>query len=239
MSQRNWHYTVSRTQFGPVSEEEIIQMLRSGRLKGDALVWTEGQANWAPVSSVAAFASHVPAVVSAPPSLPPFPATGAEYGRVQAFQSAVAPQAAQYAGAFTYAGFWKRFAASFLDGLICMAVNLLVDFLIKQAAGGDNLDGNEQMGLLVVNIFVNTFVGWLYFAIQEASEAQATLGKRALGIIVVDLNGGRIGFGKATGRYVGKILSSLIFGIGLLMAGFTGRKQALHDMMADCLVVNR
>ncbi len=72
---------------------------------------------------------------------------------------------------------------------------------------------------------------------MESSEAQATLGKRALGIIVTDLNGARIIFYRATGRHFGKIVSSITLGFGFIMAGFTEKKQALHDKMFDCLVV--
>jgi uncharacterized RDD family membrane protein YckC len=78
---------------------------------------------------------------------------------------------------------------------------------------------------------------WLYYALMESSGRQATLGKLALGIVVTDLNGNKITFGRATGRYFGKILSGMIFAIGYIMAGFTERKQALHDIMAGCLVV--
>jgi uncharacterized RDD family membrane protein YckC len=78
---------------------------------------------------------------------------------------------------------------------------------------------------------------WLYFALMESSNKQATLGKLALGIIVTDMDGKRLTFGRATGRYFGKILSSLILNIGFLMAAFTEKKQALHDMIASCVVV--
>ena len=74
---------------------------------------------------------------------------------------------------------------------------------------------------------------------MESSSKQATLGKLALGIVVTDLNGNRISFGRATGRYFGKIVSGMIFAIGYIMAGITERKQALHDIMASCLVVLR
>jgi uncharacterized RDD family membrane protein YckC len=80
---------------------------------------------------------------------------------------------------------------------------------------------------------------WLYYALMESSSRQATLGKLAIGIVVTDLGGNRISFGRATGRYFGKILSGMIMCIGYIMAGFTERKQALHDIMASCLVVLR
>jgi len=84
-----------------------------------------------------------------------------------------------------------------------------------------------------------TIAGWLYYALMESSNYQATLGKMALSIKVTDMSGNKVSFGKATGRYFGKIVSTIIFYIGFIMAGFTQQKQALHDIMAGCLVVNK
>jgi uncharacterized RDD family membrane protein YckC len=65
------------------------------------------------------------------------------------------------------------------------------------------------------------------------------LGKKALGLEVTDLQGRRISFARATGRFFGRIISGLILAIGFIMAGFTERKQALHDILAGCLVIRR
>jgi uncharacterized RDD family membrane protein YckC len=72
---------------------------------------------------------------------------------------------------------------------------------------------------------------------MESSAKGGTLGKMAIGIMVTDMTGNRISFGRATGRYFAKILSQMILMIGFLMAGFTQQKQALHDILAGCLVV--
>jgi uncharacterized RDD family membrane protein YckC len=77
----------------------------------------------------------------------------------------------------------------------------------------------------------------LYFPVLECSSLQATPGKLALGIKVTDMQGNRIGFGRALGRNLAKIISAIILYIGFIMAGFTQKKQALHDMIAGCLVV--
>jgi uncharacterized RDD family membrane protein YckC len=74
---------------------------------------------------------------------------------------------------------------------------------------------------------------------MECSDNQATLGKMAIGIIVTDLNGNKISFGRATGRYFGKIISSVILLIGFFMAAFTEKKQAFHDIITGCLVVKK
>ncbi|BAU27789.1 putative RDD family membrane protein YckC [Aneurinibacillus soli] len=145
-----------------------------------------------------------------------------------------------------YAGFWKRFLAAFIDGLIVgIPINIIViptSFLFGFTAYSADPDGEGiATGImllfqLVVFIFT-TVVTWLYFTLMESSKKQATFGKRALGIKVATLNGDRISFGRATGRYFGKILSG-IFCIGYIMVAFTEKKQGLHDMMSGCLVVN-
>jgi uncharacterized RDD family membrane protein YckC len=66
------------------------------------------------------------------------------------------------------------------------------------------------------------------------------LGKKALGLVVTDMAGRRVSFGRATGRHFSKIITNMVPAlIGYIMAGFTEKKQALHDMMAGCLVLRR
>ena len=77
---------------------------------------------------------------------------------------------------------------------------------------------------------------WIYEVAMESSAKQATVGKMALGLKVTDLEGRRISFARATGRHFAKLISGMIFLVGYIMAGFTQRKQALHDMIAGTLV---
>jgi uncharacterized RDD family membrane protein YckC len=131
-----------------------------------------------------------------------------------------------------YAGFWKRFAAFIIDSVIIGMVTYIVYLMIPVMLSR----GRPERGVLFGWI-VGMIVNWLYRAVMESSSAQATLGKMALGIIVTDYEGNRISFGRATGRLLAKILSGLILLIGYIMAGFTEKKQALHDMIAGTLVV--
>lgn len=142
-----------------------------------------------------------------------------------------------------YAGFWLRFAAYIIDSIILTIVSYIIMFaflgalLFGASTGLDGLNEDAMLGGMVLAyvIFIAGF--WLYFALMESSAKQATVGKMAVGIKVVDESGERITFGRATGRFFGKILSGLILYIGFIMAGFTDKKQALHDMMAGTLVV--
>lgn len=139
-----------------------------------------------------------------------------------------------------YAGFWKRFAALIIDSILLSVVSFVIGFIVGFVfAVGYSAELGREAILSVVSSIVSLAINWVYFAAMESSKMQATLGKLALGIQVTDLNGNRISFGRATGRYFAKILSGLILGIGYLMAGFTKRKQALHDIISECLVINK
>ena len=167
------------------------------------------------------------------------PTMAADHGRNLAAVSSVdetPATGALPAGPAIHAGFWRRSAAYTIDYFITFATSYVVGLAVGfglalgQGAAGAASTVGGILGLVV---------GWLYFALQESSAAQATLGKRALGIKVTDDNGRRIGFGRATGRFFGKLLSGLILAIGFMLAGWTARKLALHDMLAGTLVVFR
>jgi uncharacterized RDD family membrane protein YckC len=161
-----------------------------------------------------------------------------------ALVAATAPPPYATAGSVTmrYAGFWRRVVAAFLDGLLVNAVGAVLGGVFFLLLGLAFRPSDEAwLGVVIIStIFLQgvlVLATWLYFALMECSRRQATLGKLALGLAVADLRGERISFGRATGRHFGKAVSSLIFMVGFIMAGFTERKQALHDMMAGCVVI--
>jgi uncharacterized RDD family membrane protein YckC len=140
--------------------------------------------------------------------------------------------------AFTarYAGFWRRFAAYWIDWFIFFSMELFI-----AAARGVPLSARQSMEPAEVakGLLIGLLIGWLYAATFESSAWQATIGKRAMDIYVMDLQGRRISFVQASGRFFGKVISAIILGVGFIMIAFTERKQGLHDMLAGCLVVRR
>ncbi|TCM17868.1 putative RDD family membrane protein YckC [Novosphingobium sp. PhB165] len=139
-----------------------------------------------------------------------------------------------------YGGFWWRVLAYFIDAVILYIAMMIVGmvFGIGMMSSMANLqaDPSAMIGLIIINSIVSLILNWLYFAVLESSPLQGTIGKLAIGLVVTDLNGNRISFLRATGRYFAKILSSLILLIGYAMVGFTERKQGLHDIIASTLV---
>jgi uncharacterized RDD family membrane protein YckC len=134
--------------------------------------------------------------------------------------------------------------AALIDGILVQVVVVPFGALLGGAIGvagvATSMPGE---GTRLVSVIVGTVLGllgsWIYEAAMESSSLQATLGKMVFGMKVTDVNGNRISFMRATGRHFAKYLSSLILFIGYIMAGFTARKQALHDMIADTLVIRR
>jgi uncharacterized RDD family membrane protein YckC len=179
---------------------------------GSWLKWSDDRGQWEPQ-----------------PFPPPPPIDGDEQLDVKAQGPGGrgSPRVGNVAG---FAGFWRRFAAALIDSVLLgigFFVLTLVFFFF------------HEMGATVVRWLVQPswLAGaWLYYALMESSDKQGTFGKMALTLRVTDLHGSRVTFGRATGRYFGKFISGLPFGIGYMMAGWTSKKQALHDHIAGTLV---
>lgn len=152
-----------------------------------------------------------------------------------------------------YAGFWLRLVAYIIDSLIIgFVLGVVVLILILStgfAAFIRDLETNPNVGVLFESsIFVGVlaliggwFVAvWLYYALMESSRFQGTLGKMTLGLIVTDMQCRPVSFGRASGRFFARFITNLVpLFIGYIMAGFTAQKQALHDMIASCLVLRK
>lgn len=136
-----------------------------------------------------------------------------------------------------FAGFWIRFFAHFIDSMILLAVQSVIN-LIGMGSMMNTMTDGLSAGYVIV-LFVNAVIGVLYFVLMESSEKKATVGKMAIGIYVVDEKGDRISIGKAFGRYFSKILSALILCIGFIMIAFTNKNQGLHDRMAGTYVIRK
>jgi uncharacterized RDD family membrane protein YckC len=123
-----------------------------------------------------------------------------------------------------YASFGQRVAAAIIDGVLTFVFGLVIGFIFFPYGS----DGSSFFGIVF---------GLVYKAGMESSSMQGTLGKKAVGLRVIDANGDRIDFTRALGRYFAAYLSAILLGIGYLMALFTGKSQTLHDMMAGTYVI--
>jgi len=138
-----------------------------------------------------------------------------------------------------FAGFWKRVVAYLIDScIIGVGLGILWIVAIFVFALGSRLE--DKIMQLILSIAFNgsaIITEVIYHSLFESSAKQATPGKLAMGIVVTNAEGGRIGFGRAVGRNCARILSQFFF-IGYIITSFTARRQALHDLIANTLVVN-
>ena len=156
-----------------------------------------------------------------------------------------------------YAGFWLRFVAIIIDGLILGAINFvllapvmgMIGMDLASGMSYDNMQGMDYSDIvgtlktLVMAVALGNLVGLvvkiLYNSLMEASKFQGSVGKIALGLKVTDASGNKLSLVKAILRNIGKIVSGMILLIGYIMAGVTEKKQALHDMFVGALVVKK
>lgn len=240
-----WFYAQGVERCGPISEDALRDMLRRGVLEPQAYVFGPGFRDWIPAMDIPGFVPPHNQESMADPDLPGAaeefgvpvePVTPAYPQYVPPVQYGPPPAPAY--GAQWYAGFWKRVAALLLDWLILLIPMLALGLALGMALVFSGADVTQEDAQFLGNL-LGVVAWWLYNAGMESSRHQGSLGKMALGIMVTDAYGRPITFARATGRHFAKILSALTLGIGFIMAGLTDRKQGLHDLVADCLVVNR
>ena len=249
----NWHYYDGEKQVGPVSEEQLLSLHRTGQINNESLVWREGLAEWVSFGSAGisgartgvggeeasnqAVCAECGGIFNVEDMIP--------HGNIRicanckpVFMQKLAEGARINTGQLQYASILTRFGAVFLDNLLLWIVNFFIAFALglsaAQAAGVDQTAAMTiQIGLTLVQITI----GVLYEALMIGKYG-ATLGKMACKIKVVTAEGGKVGYGRAFGRYFAKILSAFICMIGYIMAFFDKEeKRALHDRICNTRVV--
>ena len=197
---------------GPYSLEEINRQLAAGTLIPQDLGWSESSPGWKPLLS---FVGVIVPGGASSTAVPTSLATPVTFGLPE------------------YAGFWIRGWALMIDAVIVGTFALLISMWLKFAS-------DESVGPVALAPILQTLLVWIYMPALWFSPMQATAGQRICRLRVVDaMDGGRITFMRGLLRVLGMTLSGLILGIGFLMAAFTERKRALHDIIAGTCVVKR
>lgn len=253
----NWYYVEQGKQVGPVADEQFNQMLASGQITPDTLVWHEGMADWRPAREVTGGAASAvttdaqgkaQVVCSQCGKLFPVDET-IQYGNARVcaackpmFLQKLREGAVLNPGELRYAGFWIRVAAKIIDGLI-IGVPLMIVFFIVMAAAIHPLTQQRNTQVSILPALLPSFIQLLFVFVQMAyviffvGKYGATLGKMACGIKIVTADGGKVSYARATGRFFSEILSGLICYIGYIIVAFDAEKRALHDHICNTRVV--
>jgi uncharacterized RDD family membrane protein YckC len=244
-----WYYEHDGRREGPVDDGELARLVADGSIRENTLVWRQGFAGWQPYGGVRGGAEPAAADGFCSQCRRAFPTSEmVRFGDrwvcaeckplfVQRLREGVATP-----GQLVYGGFWIRFAARLLDGLLLFAVNALLSmpmiFYSLKFAGQRSPSGPPPAFFVIT-----CFTYLLQFATQAAyeiyflSKSGATPGKMACRLRVVRSDGSKLTVGRATGRYFANLLNAFTLGIGYIIAAFDEQKRALHDHICDTRVV--
>jgi uncharacterized RDD family membrane protein YckC len=260
----SWHYAENNASRGPIPDAEFESLVRAGRVRPTTLVWREGMTDWRPLSEVAPAllaATDLPPPATEAPPLDAGEVLCAECGRrfpreatialagslvcagckpvfLQKLKEGALPAPGMGPGAVHYAGFWIRFAAKFLDGLIMSVVliPLYLPFIIAVVRDpGSN--GSPMMLFFQLLLSVGQIALSLAFNTFFIGKYGATPGKMVCGIKVVAPDGSQINYARSLGRAAAEILSGMICDIGYIIVAFDSEKRALHDHIATTRVI--
>ncbi len=224
----NWYYSLNGQQTGPVTEAQLTALISSGAINTSTLVWKEGMPDWQAIS-IALPSNNTDAPQIGGVAVP----AGQKDTFVQQMREGVASTAP---GMMQYGGFWIRFVAKFVDGIILRVAGLLLGLIMGFAISGMKDGGTGQSIVGVMMILVGIGINVLYETLMVAKYG-ATLGKMATGLKVVRSDGSPLSMGLSCGRAFAGMLSSFTLMIGYIMAGFDTEKRALHDRICDTRVI--
>lgn len=229
---RVWHYVLDDEAFGPTTGEDLGAMARRGLIDHTSLVWREGWDGWRTVSRVGELHRFVPV---------PAVADGAGTGERAGGAGRGPALNAQGDARSTVRLFLLRVAAAVIDQFILLVptVCVLLPVMFVLFARGMTPDrmlllspADAEYWLLFLSVWLTH---WVYAGITESSALMGTIGKRACGLRVTDLDGRRLSFARASARYWGKVASTPLF-VGYMVAVLTGGRRALHDLIAGTTV---
>jgi uncharacterized RDD family membrane protein YckC len=261
-----WYYADrNRQRQGPVEADALAALFRRNAVGLDTLLWRDGMTQWQALGDFAEelgllgkdFAAPVPQADDNLAVSGADDASATAHAYVEPATPYAPPNAnvavadvVHHGGEVVYAGFWKRYAASFIDGMV-LGVIFVILFAVFGfvGAGIGSLSSGFGNGMIAPILFFGIYAVAIgaqaaYFTWMHTSGNQATLGKMAVGIKVTDLQGHRISTGKALGRWAGLFFfgflsCNIVYLVSAFMAGLTERKQAVHDMASGTLVVDK
>ncbi len=252
----SWFYSDNGQQRGPVDDMGLDQLATAGVIRSDTLVWRAGMTGWQRYAEARQNAYSSPVAT---------PSTEAghcgECGRPFSSSELVAINSvlicgtckpiylqrlreggARAVGSLRYAGFWIRFAARLIDGVLMQIVLIPLRLMLGLGALG-NVNVNDggvtaaTLGFMVIGLSLLSLVAAAVYEIVMTGTRGATLGKMAVGIKVVRADGSPISMGLATGRYFATFVSTITLTIGYIIAGFDDQKRSLHDRICETRVI--
>ena len=245
-----WYYAEDGQQKGPIEDTALDELVRSGAVRDDTLVWCAGMQTWEAHDKVRGHRSSSVAVATsaetyycsecgrpfAPNELVTIGPASVCLECKPIYLQRLREGGGSVAGSRHFGGFWIRVAAKLIDAVLLQIVLLAVRIPLLGATLFPAPGDPPRLGLVVLFALFN-FVAVASYEIFFVAKRGATIGKMILGLKVIRPDGSGIPLGLSVGRYFAQFISSLTLGIGYLMAGFDDQKRTLHDRICETRVV--
>ncbi len=248
-----WYYVVDGERRGPISDEQLDSLARQGEINARTLVWKQGMSDWLALEEVRARSTATDTSSAGP--LIWCDLCGRQVGQDETLVlqgkrvcSQCKPIAVERvregiplvaSSSLPYAGFWIRFAAKFIDGIILWVFNQGVLAVMGLGAFQTHTRPDPEQAITIM-LFANLVmiaVGCTYNTLFVGAWG-GTPGKLLCGLRIVQPDGSKVSYLRALGRYIAEILSWIILLIGYLMAAFDSEKRTLHDRIASTRVIH-
>lgn len=242
-----WYYEGSNGQAGPVSEEEFQSLIKDRIITHSTLVWNSTMSDWKEYGSLNASSgngSSAGAVCAE---------CGGKFSKDDMIKYGESWVCARCKPVFiqkikegvtvsqmNYAGFWIRFGAYIIDGVIMTVVNFIFGMVIA-LVGLSSLSQDDPSRALITTA-ISSLINLTIYVLYETyfvGKWGATIGKMACGLKVVTPEGAPVSYLRAFGRVFAKMISAMIIYIGYIMAGFDDEKRGLHDRMCSTRVIRK
>lgn len=233
----NWYYAEAGGQVGPFTQEQLEGFVRTGKVSQNTMVWRDGMQAWTRYGDLAKSGGTSHRCAECGNTFPEeemiafesaWICAGCKPVFMQKLKEGIAP-----VGVLRYAGFWIRVGAKMIDGIIFQIVYYCVTLPLR-ASSRPTLRSSHFWMLELISLTLG-----ISYVVYFNGTYGATPGKMALKLKIVRSNGDPISYMRALGRYFAEMLSTLILGIGFMMAGWDEQKRALHDRICDTRVIRR
>ncbi len=256
----DWYYAVGKEQKGPVDETTFKNLCNSGTIAAQTLVWNKTMTDWQAFEKIAPnqTITDSPAAPAEQSTVSTGKKLCSECGKAFGDDELVAYQDSLICagckpiflqkiregvstGQMIYAGFWIRFAAKMVDGLIMGVVNILIGLAFNTIFPPDINNAQDFQAVMMPAIISGLLqmCFYVFYMVWFVGKHAATPGKMLCGLKIVTPQNERVSYLRALGRTFAEILSGIIFYIGYIMAGFDEEKRSLHDRICSTRVIKK
>ena len=249
----HWYYADEGVQVGPLTESEFEDLVRIGKVTNETVVWRDGLNQWQPYGELRTKSSAPVSPSFSRTPVAPCAECRREFPQDELIRyqdswicTTCKPiffqrlrEGIPSPGAMNFAGFWIRFGAKLIDGVIIWVVQMAAMLLFGPMLGLNFFSSEPPTNFSFLILYPFLFAASIFYSVWFVGKYGATPGKLALGLKIVTSSGEPVTYMKALARFFAEMVSAIICYVGYIMAAFDEQKKSLHDQICDTRVIRK